>query len=52
MRHKKGLINKINKAHEGALRTAYGDYKSSFQKLGQRDNSVATHQINLQYFAI
>ena len=52
VRHNKSLSNKINKAHKGALRTAYGNYKSSFQKLRQRDNYVAINQINLQYFAI
>ena len=52
VRHNKSLSKMINKVHKGALRTGYGNYKSSFQKLRQRDNSVANNQINLQYFAI
>ena len=40
--------NSINKIHERALRIAYGDYKSNFDALLEKDSSVSIHQRNLQ----
>ena len=44
--------NLINKIHERALRIAYNDYKSDFDNLLSRDDSVTIHQRNIQALAI
>ena len=44
MFHSRHLKNKINKIHEWALRIAYKDHVSSFD----RDKSVTIHTKNLQ----
>ena len=49
MCHGRGLNNKINNLHEGALRTVYQDKKSSFETLLKRDKSLSIHIKNLQY---
>ena len=41
-----------NTIHEGALRSVYRDYKSSFKELLQKDKSITIYQNNLQYLAI
>ena len=43
MYHGRGLNNKINNLHEGALRTVYQDKKSSFETLLKCDKSVSIH---------
>ena len=37
----------INRIHESALRVAYEDYNSSFDKLLEKDNSCKIHERNL-----
>ena len=48
MFHDRNLNNKINRIHERALRIAYKDNVSTFEKLLEMDNSVTVHQRNLQ----
>ena len=52
MNHGRVLNNRINSLHERALRLVYGDYKSSFAELLEKDNSVTIHQRNLQTLAL
>ena len=52
MIHSRGLNNKINQIHEGALRIVYDDYSSTFEDLLNRDKSVTIHKRNLQQLAI
>ena len=52
MFHSRHLNNKINRIHERALRIAYKDYKSSFNTLLEKDNSVSIHAKNLQTLMI
>ena len=52
MFHSRHLNNKINRIHERALRIAYKDYKSSFNTLLEKDNSVSIHAKNLQILMI
>ena len=51
MLHSKKLNHRINRIHERALRTVYKDYDSSFENLLLKDNSLTTHQRNLQILA-
>ena len=51
MFHSRRLNNKINSIHERALRTTYGDQKSTFPELLIKDNSVSVHHRNLQVLA-
>ena len=51
MFHSRTLNNRINRLHERALRIAYKDTKSSFQKLLEVDHSVCVHHRNLQKLA-
>ena len=44
--------NLINKIHERALRIAYNDYVSDFESLLEKDNSVTTHQRNIQALSL
>ena len=48
MFHDINLNNKINRIHERALRIAYNDNVSTFEKLLEIDSSVTVHQRNLQ----
>ena len=52
MFHDRNLNNKINRIHERALRIAYKDNFSSFDKLLIIHNSVTIHQKNLQLLMI
>ena len=52
MFHSRHLNNKINNAHEKALRIVYSNYKSSFQELIDKDASFSMHHRNIQTFAI
>ena len=51
MYHSRNLDNRFNNIHLRALRIAYQDKTSSFEKLLQNDNSVSVHMKNLQYLA-
>ena len=46
------LNKKINRLHEKALRIPYGDYKSKFDELLEKDSSFNIHQRNIQTLAI
>ena len=46
--HNKTLNNRINSLHETAFRLVYNDFKSLFQQLLEKDNSITIHQHNLQ----
>ena len=46
MLHSKTLNNEINRIYEKALRTIYSDYKSSFNKLLDKDGSFTIVQQN------
>ena len=46
--HSRTSNNQINKLHERALRIVYNDKCSSFRELLERDNSVTTHERNIQ----
>ena len=52
MIHSRGLNNKINQMHDGALRIVYDDYSSTFEDLLNRDKSVTIHKRNLQQLGI
>ena len=52
MFHDRNLNNKINRIHERALRIAYKDNVSTFEKLLEMDNSVTVHQRNLQLLMV
>ena len=51
MFHSRKLNHRINIKHERALRVTYQDYKSTFLKLLEKDNSVTIHQRNLKVLA-
>ena len=44
--------NLINRIHERALRIAYNDYTSDFNRLLEKDDSVNIHHKNIQALAI
>ena len=48
MNHSRKLNNRINNLQERSLRIAYNDYRSSFDELLQKDNSVTVHVRNLR----
>ena len=45
------LNNRINRIHERALSLVYQDHILSFSELLEKDNSVTTHQRNVQVLA-
>ena len=47
MNHNRSLNNN-NRIHERAFRIVYGDEKSTFKELLEKDNSVTVHVKNLQ----
>ena len=51
MFHSRKLNHRINSIHQRALRVTYQDYKSTFLQLLLKNNSVTTHQRNLQILA-
>ena len=52
MFHSRTLNNKINRIPEKALRIVYGDYKSKFDELLEKDGSLSIHHRNIQTLAI
>ena len=52
MFHSRTLNKKINQLHEKALRIVYGDCKSKFDKLLEKDISFGIHHRNIQMLAI
>ena len=52
MFHSRRLNKKINNVHEKALRIVYSGYKSTFQKLQDKDASFSVHHKNIQTLAI
>ena len=52
MFHNRSINTKINKLQYRALRLIYQDYKSNFEELLIKDESVSIHQQNLQSLAI
>ena len=52
MFHSRTLNNKINRLHEKALRIVYGDYKSKFDGLLEKDGSFSIHHRSIQTLAI
>ena len=51
MFHNRTINYKINKLHERALRIVYKEENTTFQELLNEDNSVTTHDRNLQRLA-
>ena len=52
MFHSRTLNNKINRLHEKALRIVYGDYKSKFDELLEKDSSFSIHHRNTHHRSI
>ena len=44
----KTINNKINNLRERALRLVYDDYRSTFEELLEKDNSLSVHHYNIQ----
>ena len=51
MFHSCSINDKINRLHERALRIVYNDFKSSFENLLEKDETVSIHRKNLQKLA-
>ena len=51
MCHSRENNNKINRLHEGCLRTIYNDKRSSFNALLEKDGSVSIHERNIKILA-
>ena len=52
MFHSRTLNSKTNQLHEKALRILYGDYKSKFDELLEKDSSFSMHHRKIQRLAI
>ena len=50
--HSRTLNNKINRLHEKTLRIVYGDYKSKFDELLEKDSFFRIHHRNIQTLPI
>ena len=50
--HSRTLSNKINRLHDKALRTVYGDYETKFDELLEKNGSMSIHHRNIQTLAI
>ena len=51
MFHSRALNNKINRLYEKALRIVYGDFKSKFDELLEKDSYFSIHHRNIQTLA-
>ena len=52
MFYSRSINNKISRLHEKALRIVYCDFKSSFEGLLLKDNSISIHERNIQSLAL
>ena len=52
MFYSRNINNKISSLHEKALRIVYCDFKSSFEGLLMKDNSISIHERNIQSLAL
>ena len=52
MYHSRTFNNKIKQLHEKALRIVYGDDKSKFDELLEKDGFFSIHHRNIQTLAI
>ena len=52
MFYSRSINNKISRLHEKALRIVYCDFKSSFEGLLMKDNSISIHERNIQSLAL